>query len=225
MRGESSCADDKPGESRGRGRARAVDEKRRWLSLWVTVRREGFTVKCHTGVKDTGSQRVMTASVDDSPQHNEMKSTVTVGQSRSQSRIHSRVCTGLCCVPTVSLHFRIPTTRPVATFHQRHPIHTRHSMRILTKNSQFSEPTYSSYQTLHPGGATHYEFLASNVSSLTLPLSLLSPVQSKSVAVNPHNRKSYRVRNRLGRCVVARAFCCGCRGARQAAEIAVSIEF
>jgi hypothetical protein len=116
-------------------------------------------------------QTVMPAMLE---RESERKGTVTVGQSRSQSRIHSRVCTGLCCVPTVSLHFRVPTTRPVATFHQRHPIHTRHSMRILTKNSQFSEPTYSSYQTLHPGGATHYEFLASNVSlCLTLPLSCL----------------------------------------------------
>jgi hypothetical protein len=76
------------------------------------------------------------------------KSLVTVGQSRSQSRIHSRVCTGLCCVPTVSLHFRVPTTRPVATFHQRHPMHTRHSMRILTKNSQNSPTAPTSPYTL-----------------------------------------------------------------------------
>jgi hypothetical protein len=42
----------------------------------------------------------------------------------------------------------------------QHSTHVTHSMRILTKNSQFSELIYSSYQPLHPGGATHYEFLA-----------------------------------------------------------------
>jgi hypothetical protein len=68
-------------------------------------------------------------------------------------------------------------------------------MRILGENS--ISHTYSSYQTLHPGGATHYN-LASNVSSLTLPpfscllsiqicsrnpLTILNPVKSKPILI------------------------------------------
>jgi hypothetical protein len=49
-----------------------------------------------------------------------------------------------------------------------------HTSPYENSHQEFSEFTYSSYQTLHPGGATHYKFLASNVSlCLTLPLSCL----------------------------------------------------
>jgi hypothetical protein len=73
-----------------------------------------------------------------------------------------------------------------------------HTSLYENSHQEFSEFTYSSYQPLHPGGATHYKILASNVSLCLMlplicllsiqicsrnPLTILNPVEFQTVSV------------------------------------------